>query len=490
MNKIVYRSAATAVLLQWSIRFIGLISVLVLARLLTPADFGIIGIAMATVAIVEILGAVGLRQALLRIAAPSRDHLDTAWTIQLIVCWSLALLTAAAAPVASWLYADPRLTPVIAVLAVRFIFLGLVNIGVVDFDRNMQFGADMRMRLFSRIVSFFLTIAAAFLFRSYWALVTGLVAQTALLTGASFVMHPYRPRLCLREHAALLGISIWMLIAWTAQTAQTQVERLVAASFGGAHLAGLYSVSKDLSEIFTQEITTALNRVTFVTIASSNAPLDADQARLARIIGCYAIIAAPLGFGLAATSESAVAVLLGAQWEAAAPLLKIVAVYSSFLAVYRMIAAALTAAGHARRAALMSISGALVSAAACSLVGFGWKDAILVAEAALAANLLLTIAGIVDVAGLAKMRASELLLHAARPFAAAALMCVAIRLMPFLFDAPILRLAIRVAIGAPLYALLLAAIWMASGRPAGAESEALSVLRGALVRRRRPLPVS
>src|SRR5512139_1506513 len=98
MNKVLYRSAATAVLLQWSIRFIGLISVLVLARLLTPADFGIIGIAMATVAIVEICGAVGLRQALLRIASPTRDHLDTAWTIQLIVCWSLALLTAAVAP--------------------------------------------------------------------------------------------------------------------------------------------------------------------------------------------------------------------------------------------------------------------------------------------------------------------------------------------------------------------------------------------------------
>ena len=74
----VYRSAATAVAIAWSLRLIGLVSVLVLARVLTPRDFGIVALATSVLALVDIFSALGLRQALLRIAAPERAHYDTA----------------------------------------------------------------------------------------------------------------------------------------------------------------------------------------------------------------------------------------------------------------------------------------------------------------------------------------------------------------------------------------------------------------------------
>jgi O-antigen/teichoic acid export membrane protein len=477
----VYRSAATAVLLQWSMRCVGLVSVLVLARVLTPEDFGIVGIAMATVAIVEIFGAIGLRQSLLRISEPSRDHMDTAWTLQIIVLVLLALLTVPAAPLAAAIYQDPRLTPVIIALAGRFLFLALVNIGTVDFDRHLDFGIDMKMRLFSRIGALFVTLAAALVLRSYWALVLGLLAQSALLAFGSYLFHPYRPRLCLKERAALLGFSIWMLIGWAAQTAQQQVERLVAASLGGAHLTGLYSVSKDLSEIFTQEITTALDRVTFVTIASSGEPLGADRSRIVRIVGGYAVIAAPLGLGLAATAESTVAVLLGTQWVEAAPLLKIVAVASAILAVYRAIGSTLTAAGFAARAALQSLAGAMLTALACVIAGLVWRDALAVATAALGGSLALLLVGLADLGRRASLSMADLAVHVARPFAAAVLMYGVVRLLPDL-GIPFANLLLAVGFGAPLYALLVIGAWAASGRPDGAETEALALARALAAR--------
>jgi O-antigen/teichoic acid export membrane protein len=477
----VYRSAATAVLLQWSMRFVGLISVLVLARVLTPEDFGIVGLAMATVALVEILGAIGLRQSLLRMAEPSRDHMDTAWTLQVIVLFALALLTAAAGPVAAAIYQDPRLAPVIVALAGRFLFIGVVNIGTVDFDRHLDFGADMKMRLFARIGAFFVTLAAALTLRTYWALVIGLLAQSALLALGSYLYHPYRPRLCLKERTALLGFSLWMLMSWTAQTAQAQVERLVAASFGGAHLTGLYSVSKDLAEIFTQEITTALNRVTFVTIASSGAQLDEDRARVVRIVGGYAIIAAPLGLGLAATADSTVAVLLGAQWVEAAPLLRIVAVASAILAVYRAIGSTLTAAGFAARAAIQALAGAMLTAVACAIAGLMWRDATAVAIAALGGSLALLLIGLADLGRRARVPIGDLMVHVARPFAAAVLMYGAVRLLPGL-GIPLADLLLAVGFGGVLYALLVVATWVASGRPEGAETEALALARSAAAR--------
>ena len=71
-----------AVVLAWTMRAIGLISVFIMARLLTPEDFGIVGLAITAVAFVEIFSYLGLRQSLVRIENPDRSYLDTAWTIQ------------------------------------------------------------------------------------------------------------------------------------------------------------------------------------------------------------------------------------------------------------------------------------------------------------------------------------------------------------------------------------------------------------------------
>src|SRR4028119_2018734 len=107
----VYRSAATAVVIAWSLRLIGLVSVLVLARLLTPEDFGLGALAMSVLALVDIFSALGLRQALLRIAKPERAHYDTAWTIQLLVLSVLAAILIAIAPLADGLHQEPALAP-------------------------------------------------------------------------------------------------------------------------------------------------------------------------------------------------------------------------------------------------------------------------------------------------------------------------------------------------------------------------------------------
>src|SRR5688572_14659530 len=305
-------------------RFIGLISVFILARLLRPEDFGIMGLAVATLALVELLGAVGIWQALLRIKEWDREHLDTAWTIQLIVFGAMGLLALASAPLVAYLYGQPALTAVLAVLSIRFLVLGLANIGVVEFDRQLAFGRDLRMRIGSRLASFVVAIAAAFWFRNYWALVIGLVAQNSFFSIATYLCHPFRPRLSLKRRAELLGTSLWIFIHAVTQTVQMQIERLVMGRFSSPHVIGLYSVSKDVSEIFTQEIATALNRVTFVTVARNDQPLSEAPLRTAQILGVYAMIAAPMGFGLAATAESVIHLLLGAEWKAAAPFMRIV----------------------------------------------------------------------------------------------------------------------------------------------------------------------
>lgn len=473
----VYRSAALAVALQWSMRLIGLVSVFILARLLSPHDFGIAGLAMASVALVEIFSVIGLRQALLRIKEPERAHLDTAFTIQLLLFGALGLALLALAPAAARFYGEPALAPVIAVLSSRFIFLGLVNIGIVDFDRNLQFGRDLRMRVGARLVSFAATVTAAVLLQSYWALVVGLVAQSALFTAASYIAHPFRPRLSLSRRSELLSVSGWMFLGFAGQVLHHQIERLVIGRFGAMHLVGLYSVSKDLSSIFTQEIATALNRVTFVTTARAGQPLSEAPERLVTMLGAYAMIVAPLGLGLAASAEDGVEVLLGSQWLGAAPLLQLIAPASALYAVYKLIASSLQAAGHVRRTAAMTCAGAAVAAVAVGTVGWALREAEAIALAALAVSAGLLLVALVTLARVAGTGFVSLAVPVARPFAAAGAMLLLVRLADPATGMAAVDLPIEVAIGASGYATALLLLWAASGRPPGAEAEALGLLR-------------
>jgi O-antigen/teichoic acid export membrane protein len=474
----VYRSALLAVAMQWGVRAIGLVSVITLARLLQPADFGIVALALAAAAFVELFGWIGLRQALLRVPNPDRSHYDTAFTIQLCLFLALGVVMAALALPVARFYGEPAVAPILWVLSVRLAFLATMNIGVVDFEREMQFGRDLKMRLSSRLASLVVTITAAFLLRNYWALVIGIVSYTAFSMVASYIAHPYRPRLDLSRRGELLGVSLWMFVSSLAEWVQTQIERLVLGRFSGPATVGLYSVSKDLSTIFTQEITTALNRVTFVTVASGQASAS-ESRNVARVIGGYAAVVAPLAAGLVATTPDAVAVLLGEQWLAAAPLLRIIAIYAGVQAIYLMTGSVLQASGFARRAAVMNIIGAFLSASAVGAAGYLWRSPQAVAVAALAVNSTMLAAGVTLLARNAGVSLLSLAANLLRPTLAAAAM------VTFLWSPALpnsgshfLNLAADTLAGGLVYSLTLAALWLLSGRPDGAENEAAMLLSG------------
>ena len=472
-----YRSAATAIVIAWSMRLIGLFSVLVLARVLTPKDFGIVALAMSVLAVIDIFSALGLRQALLRIARPDRAHYDTAWTIQLLVLSVLAALLVALGPLAARFYDEPALATLIAVLAACFVIDGLANIGVVDFDRHFDFGRDLRMRVSVRLTAFVVTLSAALILQNYWALVVGTVMQSVLNAAASYFFHPFRPRFSLAKREELLGVSLWMFLASAAQTIHNQIEKIVVGRISSRNVLGFYAVSRDLSSIFTEEIATALNRVSFVTTARTGRPLSADPDRLPSMLGAYGLIAAPLGFGLAATADEALPLLLGPQWADAAPFLSIIAPACALYAVYKLIVVTLQASGDARHAAFLSIAGAASLVAITATIALSGHGAGSVAVGALAATTALLAGGIILLAWKAETGIPGLLTAVGRPFIAATLMMLILQGFDTGSIGPLAGLAIKIPAGAALFAVAVSALWCGQGRPDGAEKIIFTLVR-------------
>lgn len=471
----VYRSGAIAVVIAWSMRLIGLVSVFVLARTLTPADFGIVALALATLAIVDVFSALGLRQALLRVKDPDESYYNTVWTIQLLVLIFLAIVAVALGPVVAWIYEEPALSWVLAALATRFVFFGLANIGIIDFERNLEFGRDLRFRLAVRLSTFVVTVGAAIVLQNYWALVIGGVSQGVIHCIASYIVHPFRPRLSLARRAEMLRVSIWMFLASAAYAVSSELERIVVGRIANLDLVGSYSVSKGLASIFTEEVATALNRVTFVTTARTQSNLGAEPVRMQSLLGAYAMIAAPLGLGLAATSANSVHVLLGDQWASAAPYLALIAPAAALFAVFKLITSSLQASGKAKLAAMLAIAAAAAICAVTVVMANGGQ-ALDIAQAILITNASILVCAIVILAVDEKANVVPLLLAPARPFAAAVIMYIGVVGIAGSADVSLVILLQQAALGAAIYAASLPAIWAISGRPQGAETIVYSAL--------------
>ncbi len=192
-------------------RLIALVSTAVLARLLTPDDFGVMALAMSMIAVLDLMGEMSFELALIRDQEATREHYDTAWTARVIkAVLMMAILDGAAGPAAVF-FGDERLKPVIYVLSFTLLFAAAQSIYVTDMRKELEFKLEFIFRISSRLVGFVLTIVLAWYRRDHWALVYGAFATEALRVVISYIMKPYWPRLTLGQFREIFEFSKWLL---------------------------------------------------------------------------------------------------------------------------------------------------------------------------------------------------------------------------------------------------------------------------------------
>ena len=121
---------------RWITRSIGLVSMVILARLLAPEDYGLIAIAMLSYGLLETIAYAGVDLALMRQGNDTREHFDTAWSVQLIQNCVVAALLMIAAPLTAAYFSEPRAVAVIQLMALRSVIEGAQNIGIVSFRKD------------------------------------------------------------------------------------------------------------------------------------------------------------------------------------------------------------------------------------------------------------------------------------------------------------------------------------------------------------------
>jgi O-antigen/teichoic acid export membrane protein len=470
----IYTGSAWMVLTRLAVKSLGLISSVVLARLLLPEDFGLVAIAMAIYALVELFGAFGFGDALIQRQSPSEEDYNTAWTFKVIFgCFAAACLVLLAPAVAAF-YEEPRLKTVIWVIAAASIFSGAVNIGTVNFQREMDFRRELQLQLVPKLISFCITVSLAFLLRNYWALVLGTVASQVVVLVYSFLMHPFRPRFSLQSFNGLFSFSRWILLNNLLTFLNERASELLVGKALSTSAVGLFSLSKEISQLPTAEVAKPINKATFPVYARFQDNFIELRRAYLSTVALTAALTLPAALGIACVAPLLVQVVLGEQWLAMVPLLQLLAIASLLASTTLNNGYVYMACG--RPDLMVAINGARTLLFFTLLVPFLDVSGLLgIGHARLGATIAMLVVVQVIMSKFLQLSLRSFLSALLRPVAASTLMFAVLVLAKqhLVFLSPGGLLAVMIASGAFSYLLATLLLWWLQGRPEGIEQSVL-----------------
>lgn len=477
------RGAGWVMAWRLGMRALGLISTLVLVRLIAPADFGIIALASGFAQTIDGALSLGTEEAVIREAAPGRAFYDTAFTLNLARGVSVALLVAALAIPAAKFFGDQRLGPVLLFVACLPALDGVANIGAVDFRRDFAFQREFALMVLPKACGITAAMASAFLLHSYVAMLVGTGVNLSMRVVMSYAMHPFRPRLSLHAWRGLAGYSVWTWFLSVAALLRDRCDSLLIGRLLGTASVGFYSVGLEIAALPMTELIEPLGRAAFSGFAAGRRErADLAEAFL-RLIGLAAALVLPAGVGLSLMAAPLVALAFGPGWEQTVPVLRVLAVGLTVMVLGHLSQHLLSAHALLGRLAGITVVGAVVRVAllAYLIPRFGLTGAALAATLGIVLEQGLTVA-----AAMRRLRVGfgALLSHTARPVVATSVMTAVLTGSGFGWSEAtgLPSLLIGSGVGAAVYASALAGSWLMAGRPPGAEADALGLL-GSLLHR-------
>lgn len=307
-------------------RIINLARYYVLARVLTPADFGLVALAVVPLDVLTSITDVGVQPALVQRRDIGPRHYDVAWTIGLARGLALAAALVAAAPLLATLLAEPRAATVLRVLALRPALGALASIRVVDLERELDFRRLGLIEVGSALAAMVASIALAPL--GAWALVWGTLVGATTGAAISHVVAPHRPRLAFDPRVAreLLQFGRWVLVGGVVGVVGDAVLRAVISRSLGTAEVGLYFLAAMLASLPNDVVSSLVGGVAF----PLHARLQADAARARELftasLVAMAAVLVPAYAVLVTLAPALVRDALGPRWSGSAPVIQVLAV--------------------------------------------------------------------------------------------------------------------------------------------------------------------
>jgi PST family polysaccharide transporter len=456
-------------------RGVDMLAALVIARFLTPAAFGVVSLAIASLMIMRSITELPISEALIREEDLTPGHINTAFTLNCLRGLTVSSLMALAAYPMAWIYGIPALAQLMLALAIAPLVMGFNSPAMVRYSRNLNYLPSTTIDATAKIVAFVASITYAYMTHSYWALIISLVLPPMISVPLSYVLAPYRPRFSFVEVRSIFHFTGWVTLMRFISTANGEADRFFIGGILGKARLGEFSMSRSISTVASWAVGFPLVQAMFPGFSK----LQGDRSRLASayLKGQAMLVAvlAPIGIGLAVLAEPFVRLALGNQWVAIVPLIQILAPAGTISTMSMPAHSLAMATGHSQKLAIRDLVMFVIAFPAVVAGAYWWgvmgATVVRFFAGLVATGLSLQIVAVVTGVGIFRQ-----LLNLWRTTIGVTVMgfflyfgLTMIRVEHWALALP-LQLAMLCLAGGLVYVLTHFLFWLFSGRPAGPET--------------------
>jgi len=305
-----------------------LASTMVLARLLTPRDFGLFAMVTAVIGFVSAFEDLGLSMATVQRPHITAEQVSTMFWINVGMSLAIALGIAAMAPAIAWFYGEPRLVPIAVALGFGFIVLGLATQHRALLRRNMRFGVLTAVDLASILTGTIVAVLMGLRGAGYWALVGRQLTAALVVCSSVWLACRWRPGLAVR------GCGVRPMLTFGKHLVGHNVlnyffrnlDNIIIGKFTGAFFVGLYSKAYALMRLPATNLMEPVATVAVPALCLLQNKREEYRKFYLDTIYYVTFVTMPIIVFMALFSERLVLLLLGSQWLQVAPFLRILCV--------------------------------------------------------------------------------------------------------------------------------------------------------------------
>lgn len=303
----------------------------ILARLLSPDDYGLLGLTAIFTAICTALINGGFGTALIRKKNATEEDYNTAFVVNLGMSLFLYLILFFCAPLIASFFGREELIALTRVSSIGIVIAGLSVVQQVHLIKAINFKTQTKISVVSVLISGITGVVMAFNGFGVWSLVAQQLINNLLRTVLLWINNKWIPRLrfSIQSFKELFGFGWKIMVSWLLDSVWKQLQQVVVGKFYSPATLGQYTRAKGYSELLSSNLTSVIQRVTYPVLSS----IQDDRTRLVaayrRIIKTTMFVTSVSLFFLAAISEPFIYCLIGAKWHEAATYLPIICIIGS-----------------------------------------------------------------------------------------------------------------------------------------------------------------
>jgi O-antigen/teichoic acid export membrane protein len=326
------RGGIVSVATQYGNGAFQVIATVVLARLLTPADFGLVAIIIVLTSFAPLLIDFGLGDATTQRKTITRSNVSSLFWLATGIGVALAVILALCSPLIAALYHQPVLKPISLCTSITFVFWGLANQHLALLRRTMQFGRIAKIQLLSTLAGIAAAVILAVAGWGYWALVVRPIVYAFCAAVGAWRACRWRPGLpaISDEVKSMVRFGLHVVGFSVTYTLAKAVDRIALGLFYLPAQVGYYQNATTLYENSISSVFSQVHTVGSAALSRLQSNPDALRQKYEAALSAMAFFVMPVAVILSVTGEDVAVILLGEKWRAAGALLRIIALRGVF----------------------------------------------------------------------------------------------------------------------------------------------------------------